>query len=266
MMFKPILYRLAAAAWLFAAAAVHAAAPQGRIYDTQAGREIAPETLVQQLKQADVVLIGEKHDEAAHHNAEAWLLAQTAESRQAGSVLLEMLDASQQRQVGEVQAWMQSGGKTTPRRLNEKMGWNNAWQWQDYSTLVHFLMGQKAKVLAANPERAAVHQAASFVPQGKAGGDARVREALGKIMGGNHGSTDGLVSMQQFKDHTMAQNLIAAPKPAWMLAGAIHTSKQLGVPLFLRDAGYGGKVKVVILADPDNSPENEHGDFIWYVK
>ena len=37
-------------------------------------------------------------------------------------------------------------------------------------------------------------------------------------------------------------------------------------PLFLRDAGYGGKVKVVILADPANSPENEHGDFIWYVK
>lgn len=128
MMFKPILYRLAAAAWLCAAAAVHAAAPQGRIYDTQAGREIAPEALVQQLKQADVVLIGEKHDEAAHHNAEAWLLAQTADARQSGSVLLEMLDASQQRQVGEVQAWMQSGGKTTPRRLNEKMGWNNAWQ------------------------------------------------------------------------------------------------------------------------------------------
>ena len=118
-MFKRILSVLAAL-WLSAAA--YAAAPEGRIYDTQAEREIAPEALVQQLKQADVVLIGEKHDEAAHHNAEAWLLAQTADARQSGSVLLEMLDASQQRQVGEVQAWMQSGGKTTPRRIQNSYG------------------------------------------------------------------------------------------------------------------------------------------------
>ena len=48
-MFKRILSVLAAL-WLSAAA--YAAAPEGRIYDTQAEREIAPEALVQQLKQA----------------------------------------------------------------------------------------------------------------------------------------------------------------------------------------------------------------------
>ena len=258
--------RLAAVfATLLLSAAAYAAAPAGRIYDTQAARDISPEELVKQLSEADIVLVGEKHDEAAHHAAELWLLQQTADVRKNGSVLLEMLDSTQQKSVSEVQQWLLAGGDTPARRLSEKMEWNPAWNWQDYSAVVAEIMHSPAKVLAANPPRAETRKAAAFVPSGKFSSDAQVREALGSIMGGNHGSTEGLVSMQQFKDHTMTQNLIAAPKPAWLLAGAIHTSKRLGVPLFLRDAAVSGKVKVLVLTHDTAGMTHEHGDYIWYL-
>ncbi|MDO4640615.1 MAG: ChaN family lipoprotein [Neisseria sp.] len=240
-------------------------APQGRIYDATARHDITPEALISSLQQADIVLIGEKHDDSAHHEAELWLLQQTAEQRNKGSVLLEMIDASQQKDVTEVQQWLLNGGKTSERRLAGKMNWNGAWDWTAYSGVMNFIMRQPATVLAANPPRSQTLAATGFMPHGKNSSNFEVRKTLAELMDSNHGSTDGLVSMQQFKDHTMTANLMAAPKPAWLLAGSIHTSKHLGVPLFLKDAAFPSKLKVVILTDKESDIDPGHGDYIWYL-
>ncbi|WP_274572275.1 ChaN family lipoprotein [Neisseria leonii] len=254
-----ILYLLSAAA--------AAQVPAGRIYDTAAQTDITAEALVQALAQSPMVIIGEKHDETAHHQAELWLLQQTETPRSRGSVLLEMLDTAQQRDVTRVQQWLLDGGSTSERRLPEKMAWNHAWNWPDYASTVSWIMRRQAKVLAAAPGRDDVRRAAAFVPDGRYSGAPAVRQALEQIIGTNHtgtGNTDK-VSMQQFKDSTMAQNLAAAPRPAWLLTGSIHASKQLGIPLFLRDAGKASDAKVLILTTRDSDIDTGHGDYIWYL-
>src|SRR5690606_40000804 len=43
-----------------------------------------------------------------------------------------------------------------------------------------------------------------------------------------------MLAVQQQRDRRMAQQLIAAPKPAMLLAGAFHVRRDLGVPLHLQ--------------------------------
>lgn len=240
------------------------AQPTGRIVDTATGQTVAPEQLAQVLAQAQIVLIGEQHDKTAHHQAQEWLLQQTAQARENGSVALEMLAPEQQQPVREMQAHLLNGGRTGKRSLEGKINWNAAWDWPQYQNLMYTLLHQKAQVLAANPSRRDLARQTDFQPQGTHSGSSAVREALSKLMGRHHGNTDGMVSMQQYKDHTMSQVLLAAPKPAWLIAGNIHVAKTLGVPLFLRDAGFSGSLKVVLMLDEGNDADSQHADYIWY--
>lgn len=240
------------------------AAPSGRIVDTATGQTVAPEQLAQVLAQTQIVLIGEQHDKTEHHQAQEWLLQATATARENGSVALEMLAPEQQQPVREMQAYLLDGGRTGKRSLAGKINWNAAWEWPQYQNLMYTLLHQKAQLLAAVPSRSDLARQTDFQPQGTHSGSSVVREALSKLMGRHHGNTDGMVSMQQYKDHTMSRVLLAAPKPAWLIAGNIHASKQLGVPLFLRDAGFSGSLKVVLMLDEGNDADSQHTDYIWY--
>lgn len=236
----------------------------GRIVETQNGQNISPEQLVQALSQAQIVLIGEQHDNAQHHAAQQWLLQQTEKVRQNGSVALEMLTQQQQDAVREVQHYLQQGGSTGKRSLAEKINWNAAWDWRKYQNIMYMLLHQKAQVLAASPDRDDLARQTTFVPQGIYSGDVSVRNSLSKLMYQHHADTQNLVSMQQYKDLTMSQVLLHAPKPAWLIAGNIHVSKQLGVPLFLRDAHFSGSLKTVLMTDEGSGADSQHADYIWF--
>lgn len=244
---------------------VFAQEPLGEIYDTQTNQMISAKDLVSFLKQADVVMIGERHDRPVHHQIENWLLLQTEKEREHGSVVLEMLDSSQQKSITEVQQWLLSGGKVGARSLMNKIDWNEAWNQDMYRDVMNQILRGSASVWAGNPTIQEVKKLGSYLPKGKVAGNSEVRKALLEIMESNHPATEAMVSMQQWKDHSMAEALLAAPKPAWLLAGAVHTSKQLGVPLFLQDAHYKGRLKVVMIADKDNKVDRKHADYIWYV-
>ncbi|MDK4536682.1 ChaN family lipoprotein, partial [Kingella kingae] len=90
----------------------------------------------------------------------------------------------------------------------------------------------------------------------------KVQTALSQIISNHHGGGN-MVAMQQYKDFRMAQALLQSPKPAWLIAGNIHASKQLGVPLFLQDAGFSGSLKVLLLSSKDNEIDKQHADYIW---
>ncbi|AOA57035.1 ChaN family lipoprotein [Acinetobacter larvae] len=233
------------------------------IYDREQQKNISQVELVAALSQADIVLIGEKHDDSAHHQAEYRLLADSATARQHGSVLLEMLTPSQQKQVDTVQRWLAKGGKSGQRNLAQKLGWNEAWPWARYQQVMNLIMYQKPAVLAANPNREDVQAAGAFMPSAALAQSIEVRQALGQIMG--VGPQHALVGKQQFKDDFMAKTLLAAPKPAWLIAGSIHTSKLLGVPLYLADQPQAGQVKVVVLTEEGTEIDAAHADYIWFL-
>lgn len=241
------------------------AAPQGEIVASATQQAITPTQLAADLAQADMVLIGEQHDNAQHHAAQLWLLQQTQSQRDSGSVVLEMLTPKQQQAVDEVQQWLHRGGQTGRRSLAEKIQWNAAWDWAQYQNLLHYLLHQKARVMGGNANTEDVQQQQHFLPQGQNSGSQAVRQSLAQLMQRHHGNTQNLVAMQQYKDFHMSQTLLNAPKPTWLLAGNIHVSKQLGVPLFLRDLHFSGSLKVVLLADKNSKVAAEHADYIWYL-
>ncbi|XXQ68096.1 ChaN family lipoprotein [Neisseriaceae bacterium B1] len=245
-------------------AIVHAT-PQGKIIASATQQTLTPEQLANELARADIVLIGEQHDNIAHHDIQQWLLEHTAAQRLSGSVVLEMLTPEQQTAIDEVQTWLNQDGKTGKRSLAAKIQWNHAWDWGQYQNLMYTLLHQKARVLAGNPSKTALQQNQNFVPQGKASSDGQVRNALTQLIQNHHSNTQHLLAQQQYKDHTMSQVLLVAPKPAWLLAGNIHVSKQLGVPLHLRDHNFSGSLKVLILADKNSEVSAAHADYIWYL-
>ena len=239
-----------------------------KIYSVQNQQWISFDDLIQQLKTADMVLIGEQHTQKSHHLAEEQLLLQSVEIRKQGSVLLEMLDEEQQSAVNDVQKWLQQGGKTGIRRLPEKINWQHSWAWEDYGKMVHDLLHQQPSLLSATPNRQKIAKATHFQPQGKNTGAEKVRHLLLAMMNQHtsHGDTQVLVNQQQFKDDYMAKKLLHAPKPAWLIAGAAHTAKTIGVPLYLQDAGYSGKILVLILTTDDGLMlEADLADFVWYL-
>lgn len=240
------------------------AAPPKQILNTATQQNITPEQLAADLSQADIVLIGEQHDNPTHHAAQLWLLQHTQSQRNSGSVVLEMLTPEQQGALDEVQQWLQQGGATGKRSLAEKIQWNSAWDWSQYQNLMYYLLRQKTRVIGGNAVAADLQRQQNFLPQGKNSGSESVRQALGQLMHSHHGSAQNLVAMQQYKDYRMSQTLLDAPKPAWLLAGNIHVSKQLGVPLFLRDQGFAGRLKVVLLTDKDSEVSAQHADYVWY--
>ena len=46
----------------------------GRIYQPASGRFVSPSALIAALGRADIVLLGEKHDNADHHRLQDWVL------------------------------------------------------------------------------------------------------------------------------------------------------------------------------------------------
>jgi uncharacterized iron-regulated protein len=231
------------------------------IYSTYDNKQISYASLIDDLSRADIVLIGEKHDEESHHEAEYNLLNDTKLVRKSGSVLLETFTPSQQKRINAVQQWFASGKTISDKSLPSKLDWNK-WDWNQYHSLIKLLLSEKAAVIAANPNSTDVKNSGSFVPESKLASQELVRQSLGEIMGvdKNH----ALVGKQQFKDYYMAKTLIDAPKPAWLIAGAIHTSKDLGVPLHLDDI-HKSKMKVIILTTVGTEIEKTHADYIWYL-
>ena len=72
-------------------------------------------------------------------------------------------------------------------------------------------------------------------------------------------------AVQQQRDRRMAEQLLAAPAPALLLAGAFHGRKDLGVPLHLADLDRSQEVVVLILAELGQQVAAASADYVWYT-
>lgn len=242
----------------------------GKIIDLRNGMSLTPQQLVAELAGSAQVLVGERHDNPDHHALQLWLLQALAKQRGQGSVLLEMLTPSQQQKVAQVQDRIREGKR--PLELPATLGWQQGWDWALYAPLVEYGLAQPYPLLQANLDRAEISRIYREVPLlSGAPAAPSVKAALLKQIRESHcqmlpeTQLPAMLAVQQQRDRRMAQQLIAAPKPAMLLAGAFHVRRDLGVPLYLQEQASNADVHVLILAEVGESVKAQQADFVWFT-
>lgn len=245
----------------------------GAIIDVRSGQQIDADTLLEVLAHAPTVIVGETHDNVAHHLIEQWLAAGLAKRRAQGAVVLEMLDSDQQRPVSEVQAWLAQGNSVRPARLRQIMQWDTRWSWEQYGSLVQALMQAPAPVLAGNLSVAERKQVVAAAPADARTlfPDAAVADVQRQRIVQMHcGDIDpprlnAMLAIQHGRDRRMAQVLDAAPAPRLLFAGVLHTLKSQGAARYLQRGPTDPGLKVLVLGEEGQTPSVHDADFVWLL-
>ncbi|MFK0089853.1 ChaN family lipoprotein [Pseudomonas sp. NPDC090755] len=261
-----------------AGASVYAAvepeiAQWGAIVELGTGRQISAAQLLDELAPASTLMVGEVHDNLAHHLIEQWLVARLAERRRQGAVVLEMLDSDQQRPVAEVQAWLREGNQVRASRLRQIMHWNERWRWEQYGSLVESLMPAPYPLLAGNlstVERKRLMSTADagverrFPTPAIAG---RQREHIVQMHCGqiDAGRLHGMLAIQHARDLRMAQVLEGTQAPRLLFAGTLHTLKSLGAPQYLGAGPQDPGLKVLVIGEQGQALTDSDADYLWML-
>jgi uncharacterized iron-regulated protein len=249
-----------------------AVAEKATIRDAATGQTLTPDQLIARLATAPMVIVGEEHTNAEHHRIETWLLQNLSAKRQQGSVLLEMIDISQQDAVNRVKEATRSGAAVSSNRAAQALRWNPGWPWDLYGDLVMAALEGPYPLLAANISRQQVKAlyANPTFPPGERSSRPKVHESLSAIIYLMHDGQIGdeqiraMMSIQQHRDRFMAEQLRKAPHPALLIAGGYHAAKDIGVPLHLADLQAQAPV-VVMLTTDGTTVSAKQADFVWSV-
>jgi uncharacterized iron-regulated protein len=248
-----------------------------RVYDTQRKVFTDFETMEADLARADVVLLGEQHDDANTHRLETAILEGLARRRIAVTLSLEMFERDVQPSLDTYVAGTSAeedflkGARAWPRYAT------------DYRPLVEFAKSQHWPIVAANlPRRIASDIAKSGRPavdslpaadRRLAADDLqcphdgyfdRFAEQMGGHMAGASGaaadsSTERYYWAQCVKDETMAESIAAAfakqegrPGVIVHVTGAFHSDFGAGTGERVRRRLLGRRVAIVSLVPLEN--------------
>lgn len=241
-----------------------------KIIKTQTGEFISAETLLTELASKQRVILGEKHDNAYHHEIEYWLMTQLPQKRPQGAVLLEMLTPSQQSLVNNTKN-RYSNTYLRDERLMTALEWNAGWPWKWYGNIVKEGLSAPYPLLAANIDRSEITQAYQNPPtlKGQVSTTPEVRQLIKDVIISSHNNeldseqAEKMTVIQQLRDRAMAKQLLAAPTPALLIAGGFHATKAMGVPLHLQDLAPNEQITVVIMTEEGNTLDPIHADYLW---
>lgn len=235
------------------APAIAAADSTGRIWQAAGNddhEEITQDRLATAVAAADIVLLGEIHDEAAHHRRQAQVIEWAAADQQPGLVF-EMLGP---RQVESMTAWREQAEPAaadfgTAVRWEER-GWPD---WTLYQPIVANALRNDLSLNAGAPNAALVQRVArngveelDSDQQTRFGLDrelpdsahARLRTRIENAHGGIDSPipTEHMIAVQRMRDAAMARALVdvqATAGAAILIAGREHVRHDYGVPLYL---------------------------------
>lgn len=260
----------------------------GGIWSTSDQAFVSPSRLLQAVSEARFILLGENHDNAAHHHLQAWIIRNAPLSGEF-SVVMEQIDSSK---AGTLEAFL-AQPDPDPEELGEALDWSDSgWpDWEMYLPVASAAIGRQADILPGLPAAAETRRIAK---EGIAGlGEDRLSalkldqplpefqsEALRKEIAEAHCDllpTQALPAMeavQRFRDAYMAEAMLkaASKAPAILIAGNGHVERNRGVPWYLKQAGAEG-VLVITLTEtlPDTrsaqeTPVNDQAaDYTWYT-
>jgi uncharacterized iron-regulated protein len=248
---------LAALATLAQARALRAMAPAGEhpltetIWDLNAGARSTPGNLLGALRAARFRLLGEVHDNPAHHAIRLRLLDTLAGSSLKPAVAFEQFDRTHDQALQQRLA----AGEVTAEAVAlavqfDRKGWN----WDLYRPLVEAALRHRMPLRAANLSRA---EASRIAKEGMAVLGARrisqlrletvwspeKERALRELVYEGHCRSipeplaANITAAQRARDATLAEALLEPPADgAVLIAGNGHVRRDLGVPLYLAQA------------------------------
>jgi len=225
-----------------------AAQPEpARIYDVHARRFVDEATLVDALASARFRLLGEIHDDPAHHAIRARLLREIAARGLRPAVVMEQFDLDHDAALRAAQrAHADADAVATQGALDRK-----GWQWPMHRPIVEQALASKLPLRAGNLARAALrgdldaalhrHPRVAERLHGARWTDAQAQALRSDIVLAHcnmlpDAIVPTLVLAQRIRDAAMAQALVddATANGAVLIAGNGHVRDDLGVPVYLR--------------------------------
>ncbi|MGJ3263483.1 MAG: ChaN family lipoprotein [Salinarimonas sp.] len=231
----------------FVAGTVTDAPLVGTIRDARTGAALTPEALAARIAAADIVLLGERHDNPDHHALQAWAVSVAAADAPAGGLVLEMVRRDEAAPLADATAG------TDAAALGAALRWE-ANGWPDFAMYAPILEAALDAGWSLHAGDAARTQMAALA-QGDAAAlpyDERARLALDRplpeegrarleqaIVEGHCGllpdeAVPGFVVAQRLRDASLADALLAAPAPAVLIAGAGHVGDE-ATPFYLAE-------------------------------
>jgi uncharacterized iron-regulated protein len=235
----------------------------GRIWDVRAQREIEPGELTARLRAAPVVLLGEMHDNTAHHRVQEEVFASLSQPRPR-ALAMEQFDREHQAQID---AALREGGADAERIADAGRFDRPGWDWPLYASLVEQALKMGAPIVAVNLSRREARRVASngFAALGEdwaarhaveeAWNDARQQALAESIREGHCGQVPdqvlpGIVRAQRSRDATMAAAILPHLERGVVgIVGRGHARRDIGIPAYLARLSPASAVAVVALVE-----------------
>jgi uncharacterized iron-regulated protein len=224
----------------------------GRIWDVTAGAFIDSAALVDRLRRGRFVLLGEQHDNPDHHRLQARLLRALIANGRRPAVGFEMFTGDD----APVIARHLAAHPTDAVGLGEAVDWQRSgWpDWAMYQPIAEAALAAGLPVVATNLSQSTARElgqggesALEAALVARLGLDrplaADVRTSMAQEIRDAHCGyapeprVEAMITVQLARDAQMAESLIAAGQRdgAVLIAGAGHTRRDYGVPVYLTE-------------------------------
>ncbi|EPY01274.1 ChaN family lipoprotein [Magnetospirillum fulvum] len=255
----------------------------GRIWQPATGRFLSVDELETRLASAQVVMLGETHDNPDHHALQAWAVRTLAAAGKKPQVAFEMIDRDRQADLDEAVHDLDGLGEAL--RWKER-GWPD---WPLYRPIAEAALAAGGTLSAANLPADVTRQIARRVEPAeqaaRLGLNAPLPEAIAAALADEIRSSHcnmmpdsaipGMVRVQRARDAEMAETVAAlaqrpGPGPVVLIAGAGHARTDRGVPERLRQIAPGLTVFSLGLIETDaavTDPAAEAPPFdaVWFT-
>ncbi len=239
------------------------------VYDVGLQKEIPFDKFISTLNTYDIVMLGEKHDEKKHHAMQNEILKRLSENRKV-YLVLEMFGTNMQKTIDSAE---KNKANIKPNSLQKEIGWDKKWDYSQYKDIMQTaFFSDNVKIKAGNisqDEIMTIYEGVMPI-RGDLSTRQEVKDKIAKVISQTHHiddkeMIDKLVEIQQYKDRRMADVLVNTDDFCIFLAGFYHVSKDMGVPLHIKDYKSSKKVAVVGMSDSLQDKQAK-SDFIILFK
>ncbi|HBS26180.1 MAG TPA: hypothetical protein DD827_03455 [Gammaproteobacteria bacterium] len=264
---------------------------ESNIISIKLGNKTPLSELIQELTKADYVLLGEAHNDPAHHQRQQQILDLLIKAGRKPAVVFEMFNREDEGLITSTTRRFPLDPDKVAAAVNwEESGWPD---WQMYRPIVKSALDGGLQLVAGNLSRTKARQLItdydSFMPDIKTLTQLGMREPLPQVqqkllqtrISSAHGKgipdliVNGMVLAQRMRDATMAEAMIARNfgQGAVLIAGQEHVRADYGVPRYLRFREPEARIVSLAFAEsedldgPINSADNSQHpfDFVWLL-
>ena len=244
----------------------------GRILDVRAHRFIDEATLVARIAPVRYRLLGEIHDNPAHHRLRAGLIAEIVRTGRRPAVVLEQLLIGRDAALADAQRRGADADALADAGALDKRGW----LWPLHAPVIDAARTAALPLhgggVAADALRAGTRNASTQARLAAADWGEREEAALRKTIEASHCEQIGpalvprMAEAQRWRDAAMAEAVVRAATPdgTILIAGDGHVRRDLGVPRYLPSRNV---VSVGFVETGGGQSEDDAVfDYVWYTE